>query len=77
MNQQADPNTENHKKVLQDTIKKLNEDHELGNEYDEDAVKFSDIIDLKEGNFTILPSAFDSKNLNDASSNIYDFKVLR
>ena len=73
LNQQADPNTENHKKVLQDTIQKLNELYDLGGEYGEDDIKFQDIIDLNEGNFTILPTAFDSKNLNDANSQIYDF----
>ena len=79
LNQQADPNTENHKKVLSDTIKKLNESFQDQMKYceEEDNVSFEEIIDLQTENFTILPTAFDSKNLYGANSNIYDFEVMR
>ena len=42
-----------------------------------DRVSFEEIIDLRTENFTILPTAFDSKNLYGANDNIYDFEVMR
>lgn len=64
LNQQADPDTENHRKTLQSVIEQLNEEYGLAKE----DKSFQDILDLKQDNFFILPTAFKIENLNGATS---------
>ena len=68
LNQQADPDPDKHLDSFNILIKKLNEDSELM----ETGVKVSDLIKISKDNLFILPSAFNSEQIN---RNLFESKI--
>ena len=71
LNQQADPDPNKHTDSINILLKKLNEESEL---MDTEGVKISDLIRVCKENLFILPSAFNSEQMN---KNLFDSKVIK
>ena len=71
LNQQADPDLNKHMNSINILLKKLNEESEL---MDTEGVKISDLIQVSKENLFILPSAFNSEQMN---KNLFDSNVIK
>ena len=71
LNQQADPDPVKHMDSINILMKKLNEESEL---VDTGGAKISDLIQVSKENLFILPSAFNSEQMN---KNLFDSKVTK
>ena len=74
LNQQADPDLNKHTDSINILLKKLNEEAEL---MDTEGVKISDLIQVSKENLFILPSAFNSEQMNEPGANIFDSNVIK
>ena len=71
LNQQADPDPAKHLDSINILMKKLNEESEL---IETEGVKFSQLIQVSKENLFILPSAFNSEQMN---KNLFSSKVIK
>ena len=74
LNQQADPDPNKHLDTIKHLMEKLDSESEL---LETEGVKISDLIQVSSENLFILPSAFNSQQMNDTSSKIFDSDVIK
>ena len=74
LNQQADPDQSKHIKTINLLIEKLNKESNL---IDTEGVKVSDLIQISRENLFVLPSAFNSEQINQPNAKLFDSKVSK
>ena len=74
LNQQADPDQSKHIATINILIKKLNEESNL---IDTEGVKVSDLIQISRENLFVLPSAFNSEQINQPNAKLFHSKVSK
>ena len=72
LNQQADPDLDKHLESINILMDKLN-----GDLMDTEGVKISDLIQVSRENLFILPSAFNSEQMNKPSSKLFNSEVTK
>ena len=74
LNQQADPDQSKHIDTINLLIEKLNKDSNL---IDTEGVKVSDLIQISRENLFVLPSAFNSEQINQPNAKLFESKVSK
>ena len=74
LNQQADPDPGKHLDSINILMEKLNRESEL---MDTEGIKVSELIQVSRDNLFILPSAFNSEQMNKPGSKLFDSKVIK
>ena len=74
LNQQADPDPEKHVDSIKILLGNLNRESDL---LDMEGTKISDLIQVFKENLFVLPSAFNSEQINRPSLNIFDSNVTK
>ena len=74
LNQQADPDPAKHLDSITILMDKLNKESDL---MDTEGIKISDLIQVSRHNLFILPSAFNSEQMNKPGSKLFDSKVIK
>ena len=74
LNQQADPDPNKHLDAINILMEKLYSESGL---METEGVKISDLIQVSRENLLILPSAFNSENLNKPSAKLFDSDVIK
>ena len=74
LNQQADPDSSKHIDTFNILIEKLNKESNL---IDAEAVKITDLIQVSRENLFILPSAFNSEQINQPNAKLFESKVSK
>ena len=74
LNQQADPDQSKHIDTINILIEKLNKESNL---IDTEGVKISDLIQISRENLFVLPSAFNSEQINQPNAKLFDSKVSK
>ena len=74
LNQQADPDSAKHLDSITILMDKLNKESDL---MDTEGIKISDLIQVSRHNLFILPSAFNSEQMNKPGSKLFDSKVIK
>ena len=74
LNQQADPDPDKHLDSINILMDKLTKEADL---MDTEGIKISDLIQVSRDNLFILPSAFNSEQMNKPGSRLFDSKVIK
>ncbi|KAI6659793.1 Interferon-induced very large GTPase 1 [Oopsacas minuta] len=74
LNQQADPDPEKHLGAINILLEKLNTESDL---MMTEGIKISDLIQVSRKNLFILPSAFNSQQINRPAANLFDSEVIK
>ena len=74
LNQQADPDPAKHLDSINILMEKLTKESDL---MDTEGIKISDLIQVSRDNLFILPSAFNSEQINKPGSKLFDSKVIK
>ena len=74
LNQQADPDPDKHLESMNILMNKLNERSEL---VDTEGTKIPDLIQVSKKNLFILPSAFNSEQINKPGAQLFNSKVTK
>ena len=74
LNQQADPDPAKHLESINILMNTLNEESEL---VDTEGARISDLIQISKENLFILPSAFNSEQINKPGAQLFDSKVTK
>ena len=74
LNQQADPDPDKHLDSINILMDKLTKESDL---MDTEGIKISDLIQVSRDNLFILPSAFNSEQMNKPGSRLFDSKVIK
>ena len=74
LNQQADPDQSKHIDAINILIEKLNKESNLINT---EGVKISDLIQISRENLFVLPSAFNSEQINQPNAKLFESKVSK
>ncbi|KAI6650323.1 Formin-like protein [Oopsacas minuta] len=74
LNQQADPDPDKHLDSINILMEKLNRESNL---IDTERAKMSDLIHISRENLFVLPSAFNSEQINKPGLNLFDSKIIK
>ena len=74
LNQQADPDSSKHINTINRLIEKLNKESNL---IDTEGVNISDLIQVSREDLFILPSAFNSEQINQPNAKLFESKVSK
>ncbi|KAI6650383.1 P-loop containing nucleoside triphosphate hydrolase [Oopsacas minuta] len=74
LNQQADPDTTKHLSAINTLMDKLNKESDL---MEIEGIRISDLIQVSRDNLFILPSAFNSQQMNKPAANLFNSSVVK
>ena len=74
LNQQADPDPNKHLEAMNNLLDKLNEESDL---MELEGTKISDLIQVSRENLFILPSAFNSAQMNKPAAKLFDSDMVK